>query len=74
VVRPLRDDFYLWRREIGIRVHGHPLKRHDAAHRDEPGEHQHQKSLPQRRLDDSMNHLVVIVIILKNSKYLYRCR
>src|SRR5271154_6305528 len=39
MVRPLGDDFDLWRREVGIRVHRHTLKRQDSADRDESGQH-----------------------------------
>ena len=56
MVGPLRDDFDLRRREVGIGVHGHALKGQDAADRDESGQHQHQEPLPQRRLDDSVDH------------------
>ncbi len=64
VVGPLGDDFDLRRREIGIGVHRHPLKREDAADRDESGQHQHQELLPQRRLDDSVNHSDVSLITI----------
>ena len=56
MVGPLGDDLDLRRREIGIRVYGHALKRNDSADRDEDGQHEHQEPLPQRRLDDSMDH------------------
>ena len=56
MIRPLRDDFDLRRREVRIRVHRHALKRQHSADRDERGQHQHQESLTQRRLDDSMDH------------------
>ena len=64
MVRPLGDDFDLRRREVGIGVHGHPLERQDSPNRDESGQHQHQKPLTQRRLDDSVDHSDVVDTIL----------
>jgi hypothetical protein len=64
MVWPLGDDFDLRRREVGIRVHRHSLKRQDSADRDESGQHQYQKSLPQRRLDYSVDHSVLVDTIL----------
>src|ERR1019366_4237420 len=64
MVWPLGDDFNLWRREVGIGVHGHPLKRYYSPDRDESGQHQHQKSLTERRLDYSVDHSVVVDTIL----------
>src|SRR5450755_3657035 len=61
MVGPLRDDFNLRRRQVGIGVHGHPLKRQDSADRNESGQHQHEEFLTQRRLDDSVNHSVVVL-------------
>jgi hypothetical protein len=59
MVWPLRNDYDLWRREVGIGVHGHPLKRYDSTDRDESGQHQDQKPLSQRGLDYSVDHSVV---------------
>jgi hypothetical protein len=56
MIRPLRDDFDLRRREIRVRVHRHPLKGNDSPDSDKSGQHQHQKPLTQCRLDDSMDH------------------
>ena len=56
MIGPLRDEFDLRRREIGIGVHWHSLKRENAADGNEAGQHQDQKLLSQSRLDDSMNH------------------
>src|ERR1035441_8187516 len=64
MIRPLGDDFDLWRREVGIGIHGHPLKRYYSPDRDESGQHQHQKLLTQRRLDYSVDHAVVVDTIL----------
>jgi hypothetical protein len=60
MVWPLGDDFDLWRRKVGIGIHRHPLKRQYASDRDESGQHQHQKPLPQRRLDYSVDHAVLV--------------
>ncbi len=64
VTGPLGDDFDLRGREVGIGVHRHALEREDPADGDESGEHQDQEPLPQSRLDDSMNHSVVVATIL----------
>src|SRR5271156_3991543 len=64
MVWPLGDDFDLRRREIGIGIHGHPLKRQDSTDRDECGQHQYQEPLSQRRLDYSVDHSVVVDTIL----------
>ena len=56
VARPLRDEFDLRRREVGIRVHGHAPERDDARDHHEACQHQHQKALTQRRLYDAMDH------------------
>ena len=53
---PLRDEFDLRRRKIGIGIHRHALERQDPADRDETGQHQHQEPLAQRGLDDAMDH------------------
>jgi hypothetical protein len=55
----LSNDFDLRGRKIRVGIHGHALKRNDAADGDEPGQHQHEKSLPQCRLDDSMDHSII---------------
>src|SRR5277367_2798679 len=59
MVWPLGNDFDLRRREVGIGVHRHPLKRYDSTDRDESGQHQYQKPLSQRGLDYSVDHSVV---------------
>jgi hypothetical protein len=56
VVGPLGNDFDLRRREVGISVHRHSLKGNHSADRDEYGQHQDQKLLPERRLYDSVDH------------------
>src|ERR1019366_4770653 len=63
MIRPLGNDFDLRRREVGIGVHRHSLERNDSSDRDEPGQHQHQELLPQRRLDYSVDHSVVDTIL-----------
>ncbi len=62
MIGPLRDDFDLRRREVGIGVHRHALERQDSADRDETSQHQHQEPLAQRSLDDSMDHLDVVTV------------
>ncbi len=59
VAGPLRDEFDLRRSEVGVGVHRHALERQDSADCDETSQHQHQKPLAQRSLDDAMNHLDV---------------
>src|SRR5579872_7224390 len=56
VIRPLTDDFDLGRREIRVSIDRHALKGKDATDSNKQGEHQHQESLPQGRLYDSMDH------------------
>src|ERR1700691_5068079 len=63
MVGPLRDDLHLRRRKVGIGIHGHALKGEDSADRDESGQHQHEKSLTQRGLDDSVDHSMVDTIL-----------
>src|SRR5579864_1086072 len=64
MVRPLRNDLNLWRREVRVSIHRHPLKRQDPSDRDKGGQHQDQKSLTQGRLDDSMDHSDGVVAVL----------
>src|ERR1700721_539146 len=54
--RPLRDHFHHRRREIRVRIYRHVVERDHATNDDEDGEQQHQEPLPQRELDDVMNH------------------
>ncbi len=67
VAGPLRDEFDLRRREVGIGVHRHAPERDDAGDHHEARQHQHQEALTQRRLYDSMDHsgldaMVVITV------------
>ena len=58
VAGPLRDEFDLRRREIGIGVDRHAPEGDDAGDSHGGREHQHQKALTKRRLYDSMDHSV----------------
>ena len=64
MVWPLRNDLDLRGRKVGIGVHRHALKRQDSPNCDEPGQHQYEEPLPQRRLDYSVNHSGAVEIIL----------
>ena len=56
VTGPLRDEFDLRGSKIGIGIHGHALKGNNPSDRHKHGEHQHQESLMERGLYDSMDH------------------
>ena len=63
VAGPLRDEFDLRRRKVGIGIHRHALERDDASDHDEARQHQHQESLTKRSLYDSMDHSGVDAIV-----------
>src|SRR5271154_1318481 len=75
MIWPLGNDFDLRRREVGISVHRHPLKRYDSTDRDESGQHQYQKPLSQRGLYYSVDHSVVRPVSLPEVfvTFLERC-
>ena len=56
MVRPLRDQFDLGRRKIGISIHRHALERDDPSGHHKARQHQHQEPLTKGGLYDSMNH------------------
>src|ERR1017187_7928700 len=65
VTRPLRDEFDLRRREVGVSVHRHAPERDDSGDHHEAGQHQHQKALTKRRLYDAMDHAGVDAMVIK---------
>ncbi len=56
VTRPLRDQLDHRRRQVGIRIDRHALKRDGARDDDEQREHQYDEALLECDLDDAMDH------------------